>query len=82
MDRCKVRQGKVKLSLCLTNEAVRHEDVWGSGCIDPRFLDLGTSWRRMVSFTPRSLYPCESVPGIHCIGGWLDPIAGLDDMEK
>jgi hypothetical protein len=26
------------------NQALRHEDVWGSGCIDPRFLDLGTSW--------------------------------------
>jgi hypothetical protein len=25
--------------------AQRHEDVWGSGCIDPRFLDLGSSWR-------------------------------------
>jgi hypothetical protein len=25
-----------KLSLCLTNQALRHEDVWGSGCIDPR----------------------------------------------
>jgi hypothetical protein len=24
---------------------VRHEDVWGSGCIDPRFLDLGISFR-------------------------------------
>jgi hypothetical protein len=34
---------KVKLSLCLTNYALCHEDVWGSGCIDPRFLDLGTS---------------------------------------
>jgi hypothetical protein len=31
--------------------------VWGSGCIDPRFLDLGTSWRLMVSFKPRPLYP-------------------------
>jgi hypothetical protein len=36
---------KVKLSLCLTNQALRHEDVWRSGCIDPHFLDLGTSWR-------------------------------------
>jgi hypothetical protein len=36
---------KVKLSLCLINQALHHEGVWGSGCIDPRFLDLGTSWR-------------------------------------
>jgi hypothetical protein len=27
------------------------------GCIDPYFLDLGTSWRWVVSFTPRPLYP-------------------------
>jgi hypothetical protein len=36
---------KVKLSLCLTNQAIRHEGVWGSGCMDPRILDLGISWR-------------------------------------
>jgi hypothetical protein len=26
-------------------EFLRHEGVWGSGCIDPHFLDLGTGWR-------------------------------------
>jgi hypothetical protein len=25
--------------------AQRHEDVGGSGCIDPCFLDLGIRWR-------------------------------------
>jgi hypothetical protein len=34
---------KVKLSLCLTDSALRHEDVWGSGCIHPTILNLGTS---------------------------------------
>jgi hypothetical protein len=38
-----VVKGK-KLSPCLTNYKLRHE-VWGSGCIDPHCLDLGTSWR-------------------------------------
>jgi hypothetical protein len=28
----------------------------GSGCIDPHFLDLGTSWRWVVNLTPRPLY--------------------------
>jgi hypothetical protein len=28
----------------------------GSGCIDPHFLDVGTSWRWVVNFTPRPLY--------------------------
>jgi hypothetical protein len=48
---------KIKLSLRLTNYALRLEGVWGSGCIDPRFLDPGTSWRLVISFTPRPIYP-------------------------
>jgi hypothetical protein len=77
-----VKKVKVKVSLCLINEALLHEDVWGRGCIDPCFLDLGTSWRRMDSFTPRLLYPWERAPGTHWIEGWADPRDGLDDMEK
>jgi hypothetical protein len=53
---------KVKMSQCLTNAALRHEGVWGSGCIEPHFLDLGTSWRRVVSFTTRPLNPMEKSP--------------------
>jgi hypothetical protein len=35
----------VKLSPCLTNYALRHEDVMGRVDVYiPRFLDLGTSW--------------------------------------
>jgi hypothetical protein len=30
--------------------------VWGSGCIEPHFLDLGTIWRWVVSFTFQPLY--------------------------
>jgi hypothetical protein len=45
----------VKLSVYLTNYALRHEGVWGSRCIDPYFFDLGTSWRGVVSFTPQPL---------------------------
>jgi hypothetical protein len=33
------------------------KDYWGSGCIVPRILDLGTRWRWVVSLTPRPLYP-------------------------
>jgi hypothetical protein len=49
---------KVKVSLCLTNYALRHEDVWGSGRIDPRILEAGTTARdersasRPGTFTP------------------------------
>jgi hypothetical protein len=55
---------------------------WGSGCIDPHFHDLGTSWKWVVSFIPRPLYPRERAPSTHCIGGWVDPRGGLDDTEK
>jgi hypothetical protein len=48
---------KVKLSLCLTNEVLCHEGEWGSGCIDPEFLDLGNSWRWVARFTPLPFYP-------------------------
>jgi hypothetical protein len=55
----------------------------GSGCIDPRFLDLKTSWRGVVSFTPPvTLPPKETGPSSHWIGGWVVPKAGLDDMRK
>jgi hypothetical protein len=35
----------VNLSLWLSNYALRHEDVWGSGCTEPHILDCGTSWK-------------------------------------
>jgi hypothetical protein len=44
------------------------------GCtrIDPHFLDLGTSWRWVVNFTPRPLYPrgkCAWYPLYRRLGG-------------
>jgi hypothetical protein len=47
---------KVK-SLYLTNLVLRHKSVWKSGCINPHNLNLGTSWRWVVSVTLRPLYP-------------------------
>jgi hypothetical protein len=73
---------KVKLCLCLTNEALRHEGVWGSGCIDPHFLDLGTSWRRMVSFTPRPLYPRGKSPRYPLDRRLGGPQSRSGDVEK
>jgi hypothetical protein len=73
---------KVKLSLCLTNLALRHEGVWRSGCIDPHFLDLGISWRWVVSFTPGRITPGERATGTHWIGGSVNPRAGLNDVRE
>jgi hypothetical protein len=58
--------------VCLTNSAVRHEGEWGSGCTDPRFLDLGTSW------STGRVNPEERAPGTHWIGGLVGPRAALD----
>jgi hypothetical protein len=55
--------------------------AYGSGCRDPHFLDLGTSWRWVVN-APASLLPGKEPPGTHWIGGWVDLRAGLDDLEK
>jgi hypothetical protein len=31
---------------------------------------------------PGRFTPGERAPGTHCIGGWVDLRAGLDDLEK
>jgi hypothetical protein len=51
---------KINLSLCVTNLAVRREDVWGSGCIDPRNFDLRTSWLVGHSVTFMLASPAQS----------------------
>jgi hypothetical protein len=44
----------------MLNKSLRHKHLWGNGYIDPRFLYPGTSWRWVVSFKPRPLYPWEN----------------------
>jgi hypothetical protein len=36
---------QIKLSLCLTDKNYAIKAHGGSGCIDPTFLDISTSWR-------------------------------------
>jgi hypothetical protein len=36
----------------------------------------------VVNFTPLLLYPRERAPGTHWVGGWVNPRAGLDDVEE
>jgi hypothetical protein len=31
---------------------------------------------------PGRFTPGERAPGAHCIGGWVNPRAGVDDVEK
>jgi len=59
------------------NYAPRLKDVWGSGGIAPRILNLGTRWR----FTPQLLQPRERIPSTRWIGGWMGPRAGDEKKE-
>jgi hypothetical protein len=64
------------------NSRIKVKLSWGSGCIDPRFLDLGPSWRSVVSFMPFRFTSEERASGTHWIGGWLSPRACVDDVGK
>jgi hypothetical protein len=54
----------------------------GSECTDPRFLDLGTIWRLVSASRPDQFNFGERASGVHWIGEWVHPRAGLNDMEK
>jgi hypothetical protein len=62
--------------VCLTaakfKPLILHEDVRGSGCIDPCFLGLGNSWGWSPSH-PARFTPRERNSGTHWIGGWVGP---------
>jgi hypothetical protein len=72
---------KVNLSLYLTKHHAM-KTYCGSGGIAPRILNLGSRWKRVVSFTPRPLYFMLRALGTHWIGGWMSPRAGLDTMAN
>jgi hypothetical protein len=71
------RNVKVKLSLCLTNQALRHEGVWGSWFLTSALVGGEWSASRPCRFTPG-----KRVPDTHWLGGCVDPRVGLDDLEK
>jgi hypothetical protein len=77
-----MEKSEVKLSLCLTNKALRHEGVWGSGCIAPTFLISALIGGEWSASHPGRFTPGERAPGTHWIGGWVGPRFGLDDVKK
>jgi hypothetical protein len=46
------------------------------------FFTLALAGRERSPSRAGHFTPGETVPGIHWIGGWVDPRAGLDDLEK
>jgi hypothetical protein len=53
------------------------ETFWIHPLIAPRFFELGTGWRWVVSFMPWSLYSQGNGPGTHLIGSWVCTRVGL-----
>jgi hypothetical protein len=59
--------------------------AYGSGCIDPHFLDLDTNWKLVVNFTPRPLYPrgkSSPVPIGYVVGWTSEPIWTILEKRK
>jgi hypothetical protein len=73
---------KVKLSLCLFNEAWCYEDMWGSGGIAPTCLTLVLDGGEWSASCPGHFIPGERGPGIHWIGGWVGPVVGVDTLGQ
>jgi hypothetical protein len=65
---------KVKLSLRLTKHHAM-KTYCGSGGVAPCILDLGTRWRSVISFTPRTLYPQGKSPWVVGSRAILDTVA-------
>jgi hypothetical protein len=77
-----VKQLKINVkSLCLTNSAPRHGNVWDSGFIDTCFLLLDTL-SLVVSGEIHVLAALPSGKSPLWIWGLVDSRAGLDGMEK
>jgi hypothetical protein len=73
-----------KLSLYWTNKSTMPWRRMGSGRIKPRIVDLGTSWRWVVSFTSQPLYPLWKSPRYPLDGrlGGPQNRSGLREEEK
>jgi hypothetical protein len=56
---------KVKLSLCLINSALCHEDIWGSGGIAPPFLTSALDGGEWSASRPCRFTPGERSDGLH-----------------
>ena len=57
-----------------------HVGIWGSKCIVPLVLNLGTSWSWVVEFTPWLLYSLGKSPTTHQIGRCVCIV--LDILKK
>jgi hypothetical protein len=78
----KISSLEIKLPLCATNQALRHEGEFGNGCINHVFLNsilVGGGWT--ASHTS-SFTRAERDPGTQWIWGWVNPRNDLDNVEN
>jgi hypothetical protein len=68
---------KVKFSPYLTNKHYAMKTYGGSESRDPRFLDLGSSWKSVISFTLQPLYPQGKSPRYPLDRGLCGPKKGF-----
>jgi hypothetical protein len=73
---------KVKFPLCLINQALYHEDVWGSGTVAPPFLTSALDGGEWSASRRGRFASGETAHGIHWIGGWKGRRADLDTVEQ
>jgi hypothetical protein len=55
---------------------------WGSGCIAPSILHIGTRWGEWLASRPGRLTPGGRATATRWIGGWMGPRAGLDVVAR
>jgi hypothetical protein len=72
---------KVKLSLCLIDQVLCNEDVWGCGGIASQFLTSALDGGERSSSRSSRLIPGERVPDTHLIGVLVGPRSGVDTVE-
>jgi hypothetical protein len=56
--------------------------MWGSGGIASPFLTSALDGGKLSASRHCRFSPWERGSGIYWVGGWVDPGAGLDDVEK
>jgi hypothetical protein len=71
-----VKKNEVKLSLCLINSELCHEDLRGSESIAPPFLTLALDGGECSASCPGRF-----TLGTHWMGSWVGPRTGLDAVE-
>jgi hypothetical protein len=71
-------QGSIKYNCSCAWLGLTPEGKWGKKGLGLLILNFGT--RR--NFTPRPLYPRTACSRAYCIGGCMDPRAGLEDSEE